>query len=791
MRQAITWLIVICALMVLAGAASAANVTLVKDGQAQCAIFVAPAVMAPDSKEQLKNPARENEVQRQRLRESVNDLALYLEKISGAKVDIVQGEPPAGDKRVPILVGDLATKQFGEVGKTYPYKQAFRLVVSRKGVGLSGESDLATSYAIYELLDRLGCRWYMPSELGEEIPQLKTIAVANMDEKLAPGTLYRSIIYSGAAYARRNRYGGLPLHAGQTLELGYYVSKDEIQKHPEWQGVGKDGKPLPVEGGYFRFKWSNKELANTIADKILSQYADDPQPSYSLSPADGVDFDQSAEDKALDAGDYDPIFQSDSLTDRLMVFCNRIAERVTAKQPDVFLGVLAYVQFNRPPVREKVHANVIPQIAPITYARAHPMSDDRVPNNPALRNIVEGWAKKASMTSYYFFAYYLAEVTAPNPMLTKWGHDVPYVLSKGNCKFWQPETMPNFETHLYALYMGGRLAFNPSLKPQDVYKEIDERFYGNAAKEMSAYWRFVDNVWVSTPEFSGCGFNYLRFWSPDNLKKARGLMNAALAAAKTAKEKFRVGMADDSLKLFELFMKLRYDQAEGRFANLATEADTWLKEVLDLGEKYKDQYAFTKVGWTPHTIGGLYFKCFYEATYRDAARIANTCQILTPKPLRSFKYLADPEKKGEAAGYAKPEFDDENWKTTDVCMDTWSTLGYHDYFKSMWYRTSVELPAVPAGKKVFLWIGSTDGSAKLFVNGQHIPYVQVTEQPDKTMKSETKEEPNGYCQPFSFDITAVVKPGVASQVSILCTRTFFNELGTGGLLAPVLVYSEK
>ena len=43
----------------------------------------------------------------------------------------------------------------------------------------------------------------------------------------------------------------------------------------------------------------------------------------------------------------------------------------------------------------------------------------------------------------------------------------------------------------------------------------------------------------------------------------------------------------------------------------------------------------------------------------------------------------------------------------------------------------------------------------------------------------------------NFDVTAVVKPGAANQISILTTRTFFNELGTGGLLGPAALYREK
>ncbi|MBM4037499.1 MAG: DUF4838 domain-containing protein [Planctomycetes bacterium] len=771
--------------LLLAAGCARVGVTLVEDGRAQAAIYVAPDVMAHDSKEQLRNPALEAELQRRRLRESVNDLAAYLGRMSGAKVEVVTGSPQPGDRRVPILIGSLAANRFGCVRTTYPYKQAFRVVVSPRGVGLFGESDLATSYAIYELLHRLGCRWFMPSGMGECIPALRTIELPQTDVASAPGTIYRGIWYADDAYRRRNRMGGLLLSAGHALELAY-LTKDDLAAHPEWQATDAAGKPIPG-----RYKWSNRELANAIADKILAHHAANPQPSFSLSPDDGCTFDDSPADKALDAGDFDPTCQMTALTDRLLVVANRIAERVTAKVPDVLFGLLAYVQYTRPPLRETPHPAIVPQIAPITYSRAHPMNDDRVPGNPSLRAIVEGWGRKAKATSYYFYAYFLAEVTAPQPMLTKWGHDVPYVLAKGNCRFWQPETLPNFETMMYALYMGNRLAWDPTEKPQDVYREINERFYGAAAGPMAAYWSFVDSVWVDTPEYSGCGFGYLRRWTPERMKRARELMNAAIAAAKTDTERFRIGIADESLKLFELFMKLRNDQAEGRFATLAADADAWRKQVLALGEKYRDQFAFCRVGWTPHTVGGGYFAQFYEQTYKDASRIARDFAILTPKPLRGFRYFADPDKKGESMGCAKPDFDEGGWKTTDVCLETWSSLGLHDYFKSVWYRTSVELPPVPAGKKVFLWVGSTDGSVKVFVNGQHIPYIAAVAQPDKTTKQETRVAAEGYCQPFSFDITAALRPGAKNTLALFCTRTFFNELGTGGLLAPVVLYREK
>src|SRR5262249_53883073 len=155
-------------------------------------------------------------------------------------------------------------------------------------------------------------------------------------------------------------------------------------------------------------------------------------------------------------------------------------ETVAVKYPHVRFGMLAYADYTRPPVREKVHPSIVPQIAPITFSRAHPMNDDGEPNNKSFRALVEGWGKAAQSTSYYFYAFNLAEVDSPNPMITKWGHDIPYIYAKGNCQYWQPETQSNFDTCMHAQLMGIRMAWDNAQKPADIIHELHTKFYGSA-----------------------------------------------------------------------------------------------------------------------------------------------------------------------------------------------------------------------------------------------------------------------------------------------------------------------
>ena len=84
----------------------------------------------------------------------------------------------------------------------------------------------------------------------------------------------------------------------------------------------------------------------------------------------------------------------------------------------VYQGIRTYLTaslLSSPPLR-RLHQN-----------SAHPMTDERVPGNKELRALIEKWGKLTRGTSLYFYGWFLAEPSAPNPMLTKWGTDVPIV----------------------------------------------------------------------------------------------------------------------------------------------------------------------------------------------------------------------------------------------------------------------------------------------------------------------------------------------------------------------------
>lgn len=789
--------------MMFGSAVFAGELLLADKGEARCVIVVTPGKMSWQGDNRVIDKwgriagctalEVEAEMRRRLQRDSVADLALYLGKMSGAKIEVVEGLP-AGEKRTPIYIGSEGQKVFGPVGISKAGKFGFRVVAdAQKGIGLYGESEYGTSYAIYELLHRLGCRWYMPSEMGEILPREKMLEAPVMDEKRAPTTEYRGMWSrnADADFLRRNRMNGTYIYAQHALEG--YIAADLLKANPEWRLCNADGTPIP---GHL-FRWTREDVAEAVAETIVKGLDENKALSISLSPGDYVRPTEDPEERRHDPEPrvWEPAAGRWSVSDRLWMLANRVAERVGKKHPDVLFGLLAYVNYNLPPAREPVHPNVIPQIAPIDFNRHHPMTWPDHPNGTALHDLVQGWGRKADRVAYYAYGMNLAELSAPCPFITKWSADIPIIL-KNHCAFWTPETMNGWDSMMPGYYLAIRMTFHPDEKPEALLGELWERFYGTAAKPMARYWNRMDRAWIDANEYSGCLFGYLRLFTPAVMTGARADIDEALALCGTPLEYRRVALIDESLRQFELFMKMREDFAAARLRDLNADFERWCGAQQFLLERYRPQYAFSFPVYGGRSQAEAYMRLFVGAAYEDASRMERD-YARHGAAILEWKWKHNPGPEEEALPWTAPGYDDNDWPTTHVVRDTWSRLGHHSTLTDaasgrsgrMAYRATQKLAALPAGKKAFLWIGSTDGSAKVFVNGAPISYI-VPADTRRHKAGDVLDRFSGYCQPARFDITDALKTG-DNQFTILCERTYLNELGTGGLMGPVVIFREK
>src|SRR5204863_10082785 len=94
-----------------------------------------------------------------------------------------------------LLVGSAALaaepslrQALDKVAKKDPILRADASVLRRQGnrVYLAGTNDDSHYYAAAELLHRWGCRWYLPTEIGECVPRRPRLTVGELDYAYAP-----------------------------------------------------------------------------------------------------------------------------------------------------------------------------------------------------------------------------------------------------------------------------------------------------------------------------------------------------------------------------------------------------------------------------------------------------------------------------------------------------------------------------------------------------------------------------------------------------------------------------
>ncbi len=769
------------------------EVELARDGDAR-AVIVVPS----DWKADLELPdglpreaVQRLQARRNLLHASVEDLAHYLGRMSGSQIEIVEGMPER-DRRVAIMIGPVAEAVFGPVGISKDGLQGFRVVSDRRrGVGLYGESEVGTSYAIYELLHRLGCRWFMPTDIGEVVPDRPRLAVPVMDERLAPATSSRNKWHGGAEFLRRNRMGNygndIWLSRGDG-SLDRFLSNADRDANPDWWG------------NYWRL--THPELARHVADKIIAQldaiyepmHAVGLRPVYQLTPRDGqVPTEDPFEmEHDPDPRVWEPAAGRWSVTDRCMLLIGRVAERVRATYPEVTFADYAYVNKSYPPARYPAPDDFQIVIAPIDFNRHHPMTWPDHPNEYWLRDMVEGWAATGADLGAYWYGINLAEISAPCPFITKWGKDIAMLL-ENNLKDWMPETMNGWDSMLPGYWLAIRLTFYPNETQDEILEDLWTNFYGAAAEPMARYWTGIDQAYLEAREYAGSPFGYLKIFTPEVMEAARADIDEALAKAQTVDEYRRVLLIDESFGLFEWYMKMRNDWANGTVAGLDADYAVWRHGIRGMQRKYGVLGGFARDGNTSwgvcHVQGRhgnpAWSDSMYSRGYKDGSRMEREYARLG-RPMVEWKWKHNPILEFDAISWTAPDFDDSAWPVKHVVRDTWSSIGHHFSMTDesagisgrMAYRASQRLGAVPEGKRVFLWIGSTDGRANVFINGTPIPF------------SDDHEAFNGYCRPARFDITEAVLEG-DNQFTIMADRHHLNELGTGGLIGPVILYRER
>ena len=452
------------------------------------------------------------------------DLANYLQKITGASFAMVSDNTEIPENNL-ILVGP--TKQTAalgvEVSQAYPESEEY--IIRRVGSNLilCGNDEgpyICTQYAVTRFLEEAGCGWYSTESLWQVIPNCPTLAVKDWDQTFKPYFTSRTMGGISSSLEKRWQLGGDSHQIGHALL--WLVGKGHVDTHPEWYPEIRGVRPVTT--GWYQFCYTNAELANYVADKVIAIFDKNPyQTNYSIAANDGWDEGWCECEVCTAAGNQ---------TDQMLVFANRVAEKVAEKHPDRTVSILAYHATYLPPLQTKAHPNVEVMFCVETNPFTDPTLDwvvhdrfngmTRVEYSQSWQDSCNQYINEAEVTTSAIWAWFC--ITADD---SSW-YGAPWVQGNTTTRTFElyremgisrvfadcGGEMTRLRWPLFYVY--AKSMWDDAVDGETILYDACKKLYGEAADEMFLFYRLLSDcaainihdgglTWVPPPMFSVYG----------------------------------------------------------------------------------------------------------------------------------------------------------------------------------------------------------------------------------------------------------------------------------------------
>jgi hypothetical protein len=762
-------------MLITANASVARTVCLVDNGRAKAVL-----ILADDAQEDEKLASVE-------LRE-------YFGKMSGAKLQLAHGKAPEG--LIEIRIGlYLAPELESIIHQQSRDPSAFVIKVEPKKIILAGLSPEGTLFAAYEFLEQLGCRWFLPGELGTVVPRQKTITVVEGQTVRSPSFSGRHLqnVSSILPWYRRQKLGGACFPSAHGIGL---LPQADIKKNPELFALvngQRTGEQLCV---------SNPEVLKRAIAYTLDYFQKNPkEPWFGMGPADGSGFCECEHCRKLDAGEWDPFSSEPSVTDRYIWFFNRVIDAVHKKYPGKKIGFYSYHTYQFPPRKVKPSPFICPALAPISLCRIHGMSNPICPDRSLYRDLMADWCKL--LPEVYERGYYfnLACPGFPYSKIHAIRDETPVAYQLG-IKGWRVECAPAWAAQGPMLYVAARLMWDAHTDIDALLADFYEKFYGSAAGPMGEYWYSLDHAYRNTDCHTGSSFCIPHILNKSWMVRANALLDDAESKAKEPPyaERVRiVRLSYEHLAAFEQMLdaRNRFDFAAAHQSldrlkaitqkmvdyNLNPAVITQRQVQNELGDRGGISL-YQKSARLLHPSAGVsYLERFWSTcTESGYERTVVRGQLVAGVP-EVWDFLIDSTNVGELLHWYGDGRIGGNWQKIHTSSASWGDQGLHYYKGSAWYRGTVAAPETFKGRKIFLWFGGVDEQAKVWMNG--------------TLLGESAElgrnlpGAGSSFSPFEVEVTKVIRFDRPNFIAVKITNRVVDELGTGGITAPVMLWSPK
>lgn len=705
---------------------------------------------------------------------AAKELAGTLQKICGSpfeQVSVAAADAPAFIKKTKaagqtsILIGSLAERGLAKKLGDLP-RGALVLQVDDDTVRITGVEE-GVYYSAIELLEQLGCRWFMPGDLGEVTPELATINVKAQQTVQAPSFPSRWFQMPDKDRQMKVRCGGVAFPGGHGLP----APKVKVDKATGEITPAEDAEYFALVKGKRTTRQhclSNPKLLEYAIAEVKKSRAAGRGPTIGMGPNDGAGFCECDDCKALDGGDFDPFSNENSVTDRYVWFFNQVLKGVEKDYPDTKIAFYIYHSYMRPPLKHQLDPRITGALAPIALDRVHGFSNPIAPEKSYARWLYQEWGK--IMPELYDRGYWsnLACPGFPFVIVHRLRDEIPECHKLG-LKGWRVETFPNYGTKFPSMYIAGKLMWNHEADVDALMEDCFQKFFGPAAEPMGQYITLMDHALRDSDHATGCSWD-MPFHYPAPLRdQARKLVEqgAKLASGQGIYER-RVKMITQTLDMLDAFIAMLDARVQVDFIRAQRELEK-LDAVAGELMAYQPTPMLSAGRFSTYVN---YMKRFYRpCTEQGYKRVTGGNQLIAAAA-DEWDFQIDPARVGEDIGFWREDITGGMWQRIKSSSSSWSNQGLRYYKGLAWYRQTIDVPKDAAGKRIFFWCGGVDESAKVWLNGKPLGISH-----------------GATFYPFELDATEAVKPGEKNSLVVCVANLVVNELGTGGIVGPVMLYA--
>ena len=441
---------------------------------------------------------------------AAQELQHFIQRIGGVRLDIKrESEPVIGNR---ILVGHspaIAALGVGvPSGVTHAMKEeGFVSKTLGSDLVLAGNEDWhykGTLFAVYDLLDELGCRWFMPGEFGEVIPEMTTIRVPERNRTERPDFRFRSIHISGGMpysdedralygpWCDRNKIVQLQMNLPSDGSVSRLApEKEYFESHPEIYALDREGKRQPE-----MLCMSEPKTVRIAVETIRNFFRERPDAyTFGFAPPDGFPLCYCDRCQSWFPGFEGKGYGDPSISEVWFNFADSIAREVYKEFPDRWLMTNGYNSRVRPPETiGELSPNLGIQLACLPACALHRTGDPKCFPRINYGELLARWVKRLDPVFLYDYEPGMSLANLPYPNLHNLRHDLPLFKERGIWGFWTEGSNSWMVTQLN-YYVRGKLMWDVTEDVDALVHDFCQKFFAEAADPMEQYlWLLEDTV---------------------------------------------------------------------------------------------------------------------------------------------------------------------------------------------------------------------------------------------------------------------------------------------------------